>query len=415
MSEIRILSAQDFDALSHIATTAYPGFKIVTPEDRERFRDRMLQLHQEDPTANFHGLFRQGRLLGTMCLYDFAMHFLGTSVPTGGVGQIAVDLTHKKEHVAKEMMLFFLREYRRRGAPLVTLYPFRPDFYVKMGVGYGSKISQYRIKPAALPQGPSKASVRYLGPDDKQAIVDCYQRVATRTHGMMHKTDREMRSLFARPQNQIVGVETDGRLSGYLVYTFEQGHHFITNDLHIQEWIYETPQALADLLTFLHSQADQIRDVIIDTQDEDFHHLPADPRNGSDRLIPSVYHETNSQGVGLMIRVVDVPGIFQQLAERDFGGQSCTLNLVIQDSFLSENQGATLLQFDRGRVRLGVQASPDVELNLSIGDFSSLLFGTVQLTSLIRYGRATLSDERYVSVLSRIFAVEQKPVCLTHF
>lgn len=32
MSEIRILSAPDFDALSHIATRAYPGFKIVTTE-----------------------------------------------------------------------------------------------------------------------------------------------------------------------------------------------------------------------------------------------------------------------------------------------------------------------------------------------------------------------------------------------
>jgi hypothetical protein len=33
-----------------------------------------------------------------------------------------------------------------------------------MGFGYGPKMSQYRVPPAALPQGPSKAHVRALGP-----------------------------------------------------------------------------------------------------------------------------------------------------------------------------------------------------------------------------------------------------------
>jgi predicted acetyltransferase len=415
VSEIRLLSAQDFDALAHIWTRAYPGAKVVSDEDRERFRDRALKLHEEDPTSNFYGLFRDDRLLGIMCFHDFEMNSLGARVPAGGVGQVAVDLLHKKEHVAKEMMGFYLRHYRDRGFPLAVLYPFRPDFYRAMGFGYGPKMSQYRVPPAALPQGPSKAHIRALGPDDAEAIRTCYDRFAARTHGMIYKTEREMRGLFRRATNQIVGVEREGQLQGYLVYAFEHGDNFITNDIHVQEWVYETPEALSQLLTFLHSQADQIRHVLIDTQDEDFHHLLLDPRDGSGTLIPSVYHQSNAQGVGLMYRVIDVPGIFDLLAEHNFGGQTCTVRLSVKDSFLPENADSTLLRFEGGRAQRLESGDHDVEVGMAIEDFSSLLAGTVSFSSLYHYSRTAVSSIGYVEVLNRLFAVEHKPVCMTHF
>jgi predicted acetyltransferase len=127
MSEIRMLSSDDFEAVALVFAEAYPGLKIVSSEDRQRSRERLLKFHQEDPTASFYGLFRDRQLLGTMCLCDFAMNFLGIRIPVGGVGQVAVDLAHKKEHVAKEMMIYALRHFRDREVPLVALYPFRPD------------------------------------------------------------------------------------------------------------------------------------------------------------------------------------------------------------------------------------------------------------------------------------------------
>jgi predicted acetyltransferase len=285
-----------------------------------------------------------------------------------------------------------------------------------MGLGYGPKMSQYRVDPAAFPKGSTKEHVRYLGPDDKQAIVACYNRFADRNHGMIYKTEREMRSLFRRQETQIIGVEFDGKLRGYLVYTFEQGDDFITNDIHIQEWIYETPEALSELSTFLHTQADQNRRILVDTQDEDLHHLILDPRDGSGKLIPSVYHQSNAQGVGLMYRVVGVPGIFDLLAEHNFGGQTCTVKLTIDDSFLPDNAGTTLLRFEGGQLEnTGDEGQPDVEVQLDNAHFSSLLAGTVSFSSLYHYGLAGVSDIDYVEILDRLFAVEHKPMCMTHF
>jgi predicted acetyltransferase len=350
-----------------------------------------------------------------MCFYDFAMNFLGVRIPVGGVGQVAVDLVHKKEHVAKEMMRYFLQHYRQRRTPLVALYPFRPDFYRRMGFGYGSKMNQYRVRPASLPLGPSKAHVRCLSEDDKEMLKDCYQRFATRTHGMMDKTEREVQRLFGNPEHRIVGYEKDGQVRGYLVFTFDQGEDFITNDIHVREFIYESQEALSELLTFLHTQDDQIRHVYIRTQDEDFHHLLRDPRLVGGGLIPDVYHETNAQGVGLMYRVVDVPGILDLQRERNFGGQSCTLKLTVDDSFLPENAGSTLLHFEGGYVKRLEDGRHDVEVRLDIAEFSSLLVGTVDFGSLCRYGLADISSPTYVEIVNGIFAVAQNPMCSTSF
>ena len=412
MSDIRILTADDFDALVALWADAYPGAKI---EDRARFKERLLKVQQEDPTTNFYGLFREGHLLGIMCLYDFVSNFLGARVPTGGVGQIAVHLAHKKEHVAKEMVDYFLHHYRDRGAPLAALYPFRPDFYRAMGFGYGTKMNQYRLKPAALPKGPSKAHVRYLTEADKPALAACYQRVAEHTHGMMDKTERELRRLFANPEQRLVGCELDGEIRGYVAFGFEQGETFITNDLHIREFIYETREALAELLTFLHTQADQIRHIYVETQDEDWHFLPLDPRNDSGRLIPDVYHETNAQGVGLMYRVLDVAAMFDRLTGRDFGGQTCTLKLTVADSFMPENAGSLLLRFEAGQVQRLDGGPHDVQVRLDIAEFSSLLAGAVRFSSLYRYGLVAISDEAWIDTIERLFAVAQKPVCTTSF
>ena len=415
MSKIEVLSPDHFDDLVDIIANAYPGMRLISREDREQRKQRMLKLHLEEPTAQFYGLFRQERLVGVMLLHDFRMNLLQTQIAAGGVGEIAVALDHKKEHVAKEMVEFFIRHYRERGVPLALLYPFRPDFYRKMGFGYGTKMSQYRVKPAALPRGPSRAHIRFLDEGDRQALLDCYTRFAHSTHGMIDKSASELDRIMQRPQYQIVGYEADGQVRGYCVFTFEHGESWLANDIGVRELVYETREALAELLTFLHTQADQIRHVIFNTQEEFFHYLPLDPRDDSGRMIPSVYHQSNTQGVGLMYRVIDTPAIFRSLEDRDFGGQTCRLKLTIEDSFLPENTGSILLSFDRGQVTLAGEGEGNGEVRIDVAAFSSLIMGAVSFRWLHRYGLADITDPGLVDVIDGIFAVADKPMCTTDF
>lgn len=155
VDEFRELTGEEILAFARIAVNAYPSFKIFSEKDLMEHADRLRHHMDVDPRAHYFGLFRSGSLLGGFCMWDhFSLNLSGTTVKAGGVGSLAVDLLHKKEKVARDIMIASLRHFRGKGIPVVTLYPFRADFYRKMGFGYGTKMNRYTLRPADLPSGP---------------------------------------------------------------------------------------------------------------------------------------------------------------------------------------------------------------------------------------------------------------------
>lgn len=417
MSQINLIREQDIDTFLTIVANAYPGISLDTEEDKQRVRQRLLKMQKEDQTAHLYGLYRKENLLGGMILYDFTMNMHSVKTLTGGVGLVAVDLLHKREKVCKEMITYFLTYYKEKGSCMTCLYPFRPDFYKKMGFGFGTKMHQYRVNPIQLPQS-TREHIQFVGKSEKKALLDCYSRYTEKTHGMMEKTETDLDRIFDNPKNKIVGYKKGGKILGYIIFSFKEANKdkdsFILNDIHVREFIYETEEALSELLTFLHTQKDQIRYVFINTQDEYFHHLMPDPRNNTDRLIPSVYHESNTSGVGLMYRVIDVRGMFQTLKSHNFQNGTCKIKISVRDNFFEENDGEIIVHFDNGTPHLDCKEY-EVEISLDVAEFSSLVMGVVPFDRLYFYRLAEISDPRYLDTITEIFRSREKPVCTTEF
>ena len=416
MSIIRPLHESEFDALVDIMATAYPSMKLVTPEDKQKTKERFLTTNQ-DSTINFYGLFRDDKLVGAMRLHDFTMQLFETRTLIGGVGMVGTHFLHKKEKVAKELIGYFHQHYRGRGATITALYPFRPDFYNQMGYGYGGKLWQYRFSPASLLAGADKSHIDYLNPDDKEALLACFDRYMSRTHGLMAKAAFEVRRLLENPAMRIVGYREGEQILGYLAFTFQPvpNGNFLQNDVQIEELVYDSPLVLAELLAFLRSQADQIGTVIYTSPDPNWHFLLSDPRNGSGRILPSVCHENATQGLGAMVRIIHARRFFTSLPDHDFGGQTVRLNLSLRDTFLPENDGAFIVGFDRGRATLEQDDRSDVTVRLDIANFSSLALGAITFRELMNYGLAEISHPEYISTVHRLFYSEQQPVCLSLF
>lgn len=416
MREIRLIQPEELDAFVDLSANAYPGIELTTAAKKRRFKER-VQAMQEDKRVHLYGLFEDGKLKGGMRLFDFTMQLLSTKVLIGGVGGVAVDLLHKKEKVAYDMLQFFLHHYRQKGASLTALYPFRPDFYKQMGYGYGTKMQRYAIKPASLPADGDKRVVVRLNRADEDALAACYTRYLARTNGLFERFDSLWETVFEESSLHIVGIRRESRISGYIIFKFESDpqRSFLDNDLLIREWVYDTPDDFRALSAFLHSQADQVNRIIFNTQDEYFHLLLGDPRNGSNNMLaPTLYHESNTEGVGLMYRVIDVAILFKSLTDHDFNGQTLTLEIVLTDSFFPENAGSTVVVFENGRCHLNPNAQPDVTMRLDVSEFSSLVTGAVPFKALFSYGLATLSEPAFVDVVDRLFAAP-KPICLTSF
>ncbi|MFI5272317.1 MAG: enhanced intracellular survival protein Eis [Ktedonobacterales bacterium] len=421
MTDVRRLDDAELDAFLTIVDGAYPTFATHSPDERARTLERWRTQIATDPTVGFYGAFRDGRLLGGMKLYDFTMNAFGAQVPAGGVGLVAVDLYAKKQRVARDMIAMSLRHYRERGAPFAALYPFRPDFYKQMGFGYGTKVNEYRVRPADLPAG-DRSGVAPLSTADAPALAACYARIQARSHGLMQRTEAQFARVLAGDEWRFAGIWREGALAGYLEFQFKSAgiaDNFSANDLIAAELLYETPAVLRGLLAFLYSQSDQARFVVFRNQDEHFSDLFADPRRGgSGEVIPHVVfaHVTNTQGAGIMYRVLDTAAAFRALAEHDFGGQTLRLKITVRDDFLPANDGAVVVVFDGGRAEVAADdATFDAEIALPVAEFSSLLLGVVPFVSLYRHGIATLSDLARLDAINRLFRAAEPPICLTGF
>jgi predicted acetyltransferase len=367
-----------------------------------------------EPSIAQMGAFRDGELVGIMRYFDFSMAFHGLPLPVGGLGFVAVDLLHKKQHVAKEMVEAFLRHYRAQGATMAALYPFRPDFYQQMGFGYGARLNVYNLATAAFPDGP-RDRLRHLGREDAAALLACHNRYVARTHGLFVRGEAVMARTLEAPERRCVGYVEGDAVRGYLLYQFQRGRHFIDNTLEIVELIAEHPAALRQLCAFVHTQADQVARALWNTHDDQVHQLVRDPRNGSGNLVMPVSHETNTQAIGIMYRLIDTAGFFRAVGAHRFGGESLTLAIDVRDSFLPENQGTVVVRFEGGRPSVEQEARPDARLTIGVAQLSSLVMGAADLRALLAYGLAEIDDPDYSGSVVRLFLSEARPSCLSLF
>lgn len=417
MQEIRKLTDAEIPQFVDIMVNAYPGLIENASEVKDKYTNILVEQQNKENSIDVIGLFRDQKLLGGMRLHPFTMNVYSKLLQVGGVGSVAVDLLHKKERVAKQLIQSFLDYYRTKNVSVVLLYPFRPDFYRKMGFGYGTKKHQYLIEPASFPNQATPDGLVYLKYEDRKDLQDCFNRYAQKTHGMLLKSDHEVEMVFKNRDLRLVGFRNGEQLEGYIVFSFKKMSETNFNKLYliVKEFIYETPLALAKLCSFLHRQADQIERIEINTQDEYFEHLLHDARNGTDYLIPSVFHETNTSGTGIMYRIIDVETFFYEMREHVFGRETCTIQLVVNDSFLPENEQTVILQVKDGYISVGETVPVDVEMELDISDLSSLLLGSVDAKSLYTFGRMKLSDPTKLDMLHRLFFPFERPVCMTAF
>jgi predicted acetyltransferase len=285
-----------------------------------------------------------------------------------------------------------------------------------MGFGYGVKLNRYSFRPDALPAGGSNG-VDYLTVADKEELAACYDRLVARSNGLLELPPHVLDALFTDPSHHIVGYREAGQLRGYLIFRFEPapGENWLLNNVQLRYLVYDDAASLAALLGFLRKQADQVDRIIYETQDDSFHQLLNDPRDGSGKLLAGLWHEVNTQGLGIMYRVIDTRRLYAVLGGHDFGGVSGRFGFQLTDTFLPENGGRFVVAVDNGRAEYHDDGAADVEVALDVSDFSSLVVGAADFRRLHAYGRVIVSDEQWIGALSRLFHADAPPWCMTHF
>jgi len=411
MDKIKKLSLEEYDEFFRISANAYPGVPYKYDESEKRFKS----IQDEIPTIDFYGLYRDNELLAVLRMHDFSMNLRGARIPIGGLGGVAVDLLHKKERVAKSLVELYEKHFLERDYPMTILYPFRPDFYYKMGYGYGAQIMQFKLDPKALPTGCGKDKLRFLTLDDSDNLDEFLQRFTNTTHGMILKYSREYEGLLKQKACKLIGYFEDEKIKGLMLFTFEKAHkdNMICNDLEIIELMYSDHKVFSAFCQFLRTQADQVRRLIFSTTNPELYHIFSDLSYGEDNMMRPVYHETAHTGIGLMYKITDLGMLIPMLADAKFGLGNLILQIKSEDTLLEKSYDLTV-EFQNGSISL-TDKKPEAVLEGDIAVLSSIFMGTLSLKNAVFYQQATLSDVAYLETLHNIFRTDKQVVCYSSF
>ncbi len=417
MDEIRKLDWDELPRFVEIASGAYPLMIPHQGETLDGFAAELRARMEADPRMSLHGMFRDSEMLGGMIYYDFRMNLFGTPVTVGGLGLVSVDITSRRQHAAREMVLAFLRHYDEYGAPLAALYPFRPDFYRRMGFGFGTPVYEHVLPPASLPASEMRKFVRLASAAESPQIAACYWGAFTSTHGLFEKSEADFRRPIEKGRSRVAVFEGPGGIQGYMAFSIEKapGENPMAQDVSVTELVWNSREALEGLLGFLCSLSDQVRFVRLRIQDEEFVNLLLDPRDCSHRVFPPVAHQTAAQGIGIMYRILDLKWFFELAAGHSFGRESFTLTIDLKDDFLPGKTGSTVVRFEEGMAKVQARARPGLRLTIGIDCLTSMLLGCARMRTLYDYGLAEVSDKSAVPLLDEAFRVPRRPICWTAF
>lgn len=404
--EIKTISGNHYNEFCYIANTAFEGLNT----------DKWLQNHiEETPNENLFGVFKNDKVVAGMRTFNFEMNFCSTPIIIGGVGMIAVDLLHKKERNAYQLMQHFIQVNQAKDINIVMLHPFDVNFYKKMGFGLGTKTHQFYLQPEAFYNFAIKDHLVGLTNDDRVHVLECYNRVYEKTHGMTKRCLNEKE--LDRPFNygRVIGYKQDNEIRGYMV------GELTGKDLYIHELFFESPEVIKEFSTFLYQQSDQVDKIIINANQDDLLHFVRSPESGMDTMVDKPSSVDNNHllntGVGVMYRIINTKGFFDELKNKNhqFAKVSLSIKLTITDQFYPSNIEPLVVEFNDGKIQEINGAEFDTEIEMNISEFSAMVMGAVNFKTLHKWGSAKISTSEYIDDVNQLFLTEDKPVCTKAF
>ncbi len=415
---IRSINDEEINDFVEIQINSYPR-ENVGKDEFDKIRNSYSKFRENSVGfTDFIGLFEDGILKGCMILYKYDMTLRNSTIKAGGIGSVAVHMLYRKQKVCKRLVEYAHDYFSDNGIYLSMLYPFSTEFYLKMGYGFGPKKEKYELRPSSFPNIGDYENVRFLDEKDADEVMNCYQDYYSKNSGLCRKHIKEFNQKLSNKAIKSIGYLKDGKLTGYCFFKYNKAsiNNFIKNDIEIIQLVYNDQNSLNGILKFFANLRDQINRIILCTQDDMFYHIFSDPRDGSDELIPSVYHKSGSIGVGIMYRIIDFENFINVLSENSFGEGDFKLKISLKDSFREKNNGEFYIDFSKGNARLIEKDDSDLNgiVYTDMAILSSMLTGSIDFKSAYRLSKISIGNGTNIENLRKIIDTD-KPICLEDF
>jgi predicted acetyltransferase len=452
---IRPAAASDMETVAELWCQAFPGKRTVAE------RVRMLE-----SGGRYGGLETvlvarndAGGLLAACKIYPLTQHIAGAAMPMMGLAAVAVAPAARRQGLGAHLCTRAMEAARERGDVISTLYPFRADYYERLGWGLVGELHEYRARTKALPAYEEGRHVRTArGAADAEAIAACYARVAARSNGPIARDARiwayrlageelGVRLVptagepdagpagvsIATSRRHVAVVYDHGGVAGYALFTRPRHDAADSRAMQVRELVAETEEAYRGLLG--HIARDAGRWPIVRHTARPAERLGdrlADPRWLGAHPARSLYFPTARIIRGPMLRVLHVPAALRLrpffATDADPAARRATPEIEIDDPQVPANRGPWIVRIHWGRGRVDPRmAAPggstvgapadgghaDARIRTDAPTFARIFAGEIAPRVAARMGRAVTTGDH--QLLDQAFAVSERFWLLDEF
>ena len=363
MIEYRALTSAEFEQF-----WALDRYAFARQYHRGRYTPEVI--------AQLRGLFVHGELVAQLLIMPFRMQAGNGALSVGAIGSVATWPQHRRRGYAEQLLRAACTELREQGAVLALLYPFRHEFYHRLGWALAGERRLVQPTPGQLRAFQAEASTYVaVGPDQIEELDAIYRGALRGRYGPLVRDQNwwrvdVLRTWSGEPYHAFIWRDDQGRGRSYLIYRLERheaGDRIVCRDI-----VALDPTARAQLFVFLARHADQIVVAEIPT--------PIDaPLNA---LLPTPVSTTV---VPLfMQRVLDVTRL---LTEYPFTATTTGhLTIQIADEWLPDNAGRYLIEWQQGKATVSRLGAGEADLACTSATLSQLLSRYLRPRTAVAFG-----------------------------
>jgi predicted acetyltransferase len=399
--KVRTATKADIEKLARMGCESFPsGFSF---EERVR-------LSQENPRYRWEEDVlvgeENGEAVAALITIPYKVWIGGARMPMLGIAGVRNALEARRHGHASSICIAAIQRGRQSGYPISMLYPFRYDFYRKLGWGAIGELIEYNFHPRNLPDYQTRHNVRRFQIEDLEQVTACYQRFVERGTCLVERTKAVwqdwMRETEERKRVAMV-YSQDGQITGYITFHLVPGESMIVQTLEVEELIYDDRQSYQGLLGFISSLRDQISTVRYRARsDEGFHHVLNDPRDVRHPILGGLQSRTGQYGISYMLRVLDIEAALT--ARSNYNNVTGAVSFKIRDEQIEENNRSFRFTLTDGKPEaVAAQESHIPCISLSIDLFSQLYSGAITAERADFLGQLETTDRDALKWMDRAF------------
>ncbi|MEM9487791.1 MAG: GNAT family N-acetyltransferase [Myxococcota bacterium] len=373
--------AQDAEERARFAPIAAVSFGATVEQ---------VQKWLDSNAKNVRVVRRHGAVVGGLILIPMGQFFGGRRVSMTGVAGVAVAPEYRGRGVATAMMRSAVKEMRRSGATLSTLYPATWPLYRRVGYELAGDYFRFSMPARTIGISDRALEVKSIEAGDMKTIKKLYRAHAAYRNGWLDRGeyvwDRVSGPREGRAPQGYAVLGANG-IEGYLFYRVKDSEEE-RYTIAISDMVSSSAQATRRLLSLLADHGSLAKEVV-------WHGGADDPFLYS---LPDRCYEV-SQYETWMLRILDVK---RALAERGYPqGLDMRLELYVVDDLIRANRGRYVLDISDGvgEVKSGGRGS----LRLDIRALAALYAGYHSPQALAELG-AIEGSPRTLACAATVFA-----------